>query len=291
MIVNEVGEIDIDSRLLRREESEFIQLSNGCVCCSLRLGLAKAVLDLATQKDPHTGADVFDAILVETTGIADPSSVIQTFHNISDLRRVAQIDSIVAIADCEHLLLQLAAEDVASAQIGMADFVLLNKTDLVQPDTIQEAESSIRTLNPMAEVIRTTFSQVDWRCIIDANAFDISARIEADPQLLDELRRSGHTDISSVSFRFDRPFDLQALVRFIDHISKTTKIYRSKGFLDIKGKDRKAVFHGVNSRFNVLWGDLWPQKYQRTSELVFIGRDILLAQLKQGLERCFASSC
>lgn len=284
MIVNEVGEIDIDSRLLVRDDGETVQLSNGCVCCSVRLDLAKAVHGLATKRGPD-GAG-FGAILIETTGVADPAPVIQTFQNIPDLRRVAQLDSIVTVADCEHLAGQLAAEEVAQSQIALADFVVLNKTDLASPAAIAEAEQAVRILNPAAEVIRAEFGRVEWRRIIDAGAFDISARIEADPRLLDELRRSGHKGISSVAFRFDRPFLLEPFAEFIEEISRTARIYRSKGFLHVEGQRRKAVFHGVNSRFNVFWSEPWPPGAKRASELVFIGRDFDPAALKAGLESC-----
>lgn len=276
VIVNEVGAVSIDDRLVEVQDGEIVQLANGCVCCTVRLDLARTLHRLAQSGN-------FDAIILETTGVADPAPIIQTFLNIPELKRLAQLDAFVTLVDVEQIAAQIKAEPVASQQIGMADFILLNKADLATAAQKAEARRLIADLNPFAEVLETEQARVDWRRIIEIGAFDINRRLETDPDLLEELRASSHTGIASCSFTFDQPFDLEALAAFIEEVSRSMRIYRSKGFLSVFGQRRIAIFHGVNNRFSIVWGSERAKQTKRISELVFIGREIDETALRNGL--------
>jgi G3E family GTPase len=173
VIINEVGDISLDDRFVQLEEGELVQLANGCVCCTVRLDLAKAIHRMAESAS-------FDAIIIETTGLADPAPIIQTFQNIPELRRLAQLDSFVTVADAEHLASQLANEEVARNQIALADFVLLNKIDLVPLRQIDGLIAEIQKHNPFCEILQSSYAVIDWKRILDVNAFDITKRLEVE---------------------------------------------------------------------------------------------------------------
>ncbi len=282
VIINEVGEISIDDRLVTLEEGQIIPLSNGCVCCTVRLDLARTIHKLA--QDP-----TIDAVLLETTGVADPAPILQTFQNIPELRRVAQIDSFVTVADAQAVSELLLQEPVCRDQLVLADFVLLSKTDQVDATQVARVKEDLQKLNPFAEIIPTTHGNVNWKRLLDVSAFDLNQKIAIDPLLLDELQAVAHGGIESAAFRFQTAFDLPKLEAFVDQISRQLRIYRSKGFLHIAGYQRKAIFHGVTNRFSVVWGDAWLKEERRISELVFIGRDLQRELLQAGLASCLVA--
>src|SRR5438874_7228569 len=180
IIVNEIGEIGIDGQLVENQREEIVQMNNGCVCCTVRKDLVKGV-----QKLLQRGG--FDYLLVETTGIADPGPVAQTFLNIPQLTKYVRLDSIITVVDSEQIEHQMAETETVREQIAMADFVLLNKTDLVDEPHLAKTESQIRELNPHAEIFRTNQSQVNLRELLDMNAFDVDKKLAVDPQFLNEL--------------------------------------------------------------------------------------------------------
>src|SRR5438874_7468353 len=180
IIVNEVGEIGIDGQLVENVQDEIVQLNNGCVCCTVRKDLVKGV-----QKLLQRGG--FDYLLVETTGIADPGPIAQTFLNIPQLTKFVRLDSIITVVDAEQIEAQMAETETAREQIAMADFVLLNKTDLVDEPHLAQSEKKIRELNPHAEIFRTNRSQINLRELLDMNAFDVDKKLAIDPQFLNEL--------------------------------------------------------------------------------------------------------
>ena len=194
IIVNEVGEIGIDGQLVENVQDEMVQLNNGCICCTVRKDLVKGV-----QKLLQRGG--FDYLLIETTGIADPAPVAQTFLNIPQLTKYVRLDSIITVVDAEQIAAQLRESETAREQIAMADFVLLNKTDLVDEPKLAETETAIRALNPHTEIFRTNHSQVNLRELLDMNAFDVDKKLALDPQFLDELEHRHHAEIASMSFR------------------------------------------------------------------------------------------
>jgi G3E family GTPase len=279
VIINEVGKIGVDGQLVERQQEEIVEMSNGCLCCTVRKDLVRGVQNLLKKGG-------FDYLLIETTGIAEPGPIAQTFLNIPQLQQLVRMDSIITVVDAEQIQKQLADVETAVEQVRMADFLLLNKTDLVGEETLQAAETKIRELNPHATIFRTNQSEVNLRELLDMHAFDVDQKLQVDPKFLDELSQRHHHEINSLSFEFDRPFSVEALELFVQELSEREKIYRSKGFLWIKGNPRRAVFHGVNNRFTLLWDRLWEKDEPRRSQLVFIGKGLEEGRLRPHLEQC-----
>ncbi|MEI6713732.1 MAG: GTP-binding protein [Verrucomicrobiota bacterium] len=279
VIVNEVGKIGVDGQLVERQKEEIVEMSNGCLCCTVRKDLVRGVQNLLKKGG-------FDYLLIETTGIAEPGPIAQTFLNIPQLQQLVRMDSIITVVDAEQILKQLEEAETAKEQITMADFLLLNKTDLVDEAQLQTVEAKVRELNPHATIFRTNQSEVNLKELLDMHAFDVDQKLAVDPKFLDELSQRHHHEINSISLEFERPFNVEALELFVSELSEKEKIYRSKGFLWIEGNPRRAIFHGVNNRFTLLWDRLWTKEEKRRSQLVFIGKQIDEARIRTQIEQC-----
>jgi G3E family GTPase len=257
-------------------------MSNGCLCCTVRKDLVQGVQNLLKKGG-------FDYLLIETTGIAEPGPIAQTFLNIPQLQKLVRMDSIITVVDAEQIGKQLAEAETARDQVAMADFLLLNKTDLVEEAQLEVVEKRLRELNSHATFFRTNQSQVNLRELLDMHAFDVDQKLAVDPQFLDELSQRHHHEINSVSLVLEKPFLVEALELFVKEVSEREKIYRSKGFLWIKDNPRRAIFHGVNNRFTLLWDRLWEKGEARSSQLVFIGKQLDENKLKREMEKCTLS--
>lgn len=281
VIINEVGKIGIDGALIETQKDEMLELSNGCMCCTVRTDLIKGVQNLLKKGG-------FDYLLIETTGIAEPGPIAQTFLNIPQLQQYVRLDAIITVVDAEQIEKQMKETETARSQVEMADYLLINKTDLVTPEHLDKIEGKCRELNPHAQQFRTNHSQVGLKELLDIHAFDLDRKLEADPEFLDELQNRHHHDIISFSFTFDRPIVLEKFEQLVADISDKEKVYRSKGFLWLQGNPRRAVFHGVNNRFTLMWDRLWEKGETRTSQIVFIGKEIDEAKLRARIETCLA---
>jgi G3E family GTPase len=281
VIINEVGEIGIDGKLVETQPEDMVELSNGCVCCTVRKDLVKSVQKLLKRGK-------LDYILIETTGIADPGPVAQTFLNIPQLQQYARLDSIITVVDAEQLPTQLEENEVARDQLVLADFILINKVDLVSPEALRELERQILNLNPHARIFHTEHSRVNLDELLDLNVFDLERKLVLSPDLLDEFKENNHAAFGSFSCSFDRPFAIERLETELQELSQKSKIYRSKGYLWIEGTPRRAVFHGVNNRFTLYWDRLWKKEESRQSQLVFIGKDLDRSEIESTLKRCLA---
>jgi len=281
VIINEVGKIGIDGALVEKTDDDVLELSNGCLCCTVRKDLVKGVQSLVKKGG-------FDYLLIETTGIADPGPVAQTFLNIPALQQFVRMDSIITVVDAEQIEKQMQETETAREQVAMADFLLLNKTDLCTPEHLDRIEAKARELNPHATIFRTSQSQANLKEILDMNAFKLDQKLAVDPEFLNELNTRHHHDIQSFSFEFDRPFNVEKFEFFVQRISENEKVYRSKGFLSITGNPRRAIFHGVNNRFTIMWDRLWDKDEKRISQLVFIGKLLDEAKIRAELEKCMA---
>jgi G3E family GTPase len=282
VIVNEIGKIGIDGQLIENNRDEVVEMSNGCICCTVRKDLVQSIQRLLKRGG-------FDYILIETTGIADPGPVAQTFVNIPALQRFVQLDGIITVVDAEQILKQMKETEVAIDQIAMADFVLLNKTDLVDEAQLGRVSEKIRSLNPHTRILRSTQSEVPLSELLDIHAFDVDRKLEADADFLNEMKEGRHHhDISSHSFAFEQPFAVDRFEKFVQRLSEKEKVYRSKGFLALAGQDRRAIFHGVNNRFHIFWDRAWQQDETRGSQLVFIGKKLDATAIEQGLRSCLA---
>ncbi|MBV8376707.1 MAG: GTP-binding protein [Verrucomicrobia bacterium] len=281
VIINEIGEIGIDGKLVETQTDDVVELSNGCVCCTVRKDLVKGVQKLLKK-------DQLDYILIETTGVADPGPVAQTFLNIPQLQQYARLDSIITVVDAENVSAQLIETAVAREQIALADFILVNKVDRVNADELAALEQQMLGLNPHAQIFHTEHSRVDLKQLLDLNVFDLDRKLAAMPDLLDELKQGHHSEITSFSFRFDQPFSVERLEAELQELSEQAKVYRSKGILWIEGTPRRAVFHGVNNRFTIYWDRLWEKEEARLSQLVFIGKGLDRPSIERRLRQALA---
>jgi G3E family GTPase len=279
LIINEVGEIGIDGQLVPTESEDVVEMSNGCICCTIRKDLVKGIQKLLKRSE-------LDYILIETTGIADPGPVAQTFLNVPQLQQHARLDSIITLVDAENIRQQLGETKVAREQIALADFILLNKTDLVDQNQLREVEASLTAINPFARVFRTQHSQVNLKELLDVNVFDLDHKLSVDPEFLNELRNGDHPDINSFSFKFDRPFQIEEFDTQLQSICEDSQVYRAKGIIWVSGNPRRAVFHGVNNRFTIYWDRLWQKEETRFSQLVFIGRNLDETAFAERLQDC-----
>src|ERR1700760_4744631 len=187
VLINEVGEIGIDGKLVETQAEDVVEMSNGCICCTVRKDLVKGIQKLLKR-------DRLDYILIETSGVADPGPVAQTFLNIPQLQQFARLDSIITVVDAEHLPAQLQEVEVAREQIALADFILINKVDLVSAGALEALEREILVLNPHARIFHTERSRVNLKQLLDLNAFDLDRKLSVAPAFLDELQPSNHSD-------------------------------------------------------------------------------------------------
>ncbi|MBH0239526.1 CobW family GTP-binding protein [Methylobrevis albus] len=310
VIVNEFGEIGIDNDLLVDTDEEVYEMNNGCICCTVRGDLIRVVEGLAKRRGS------FDAIIVETTGLADPVPVAQTFFMDDDVRKAAKLDAIVTVVDAKHFLARLADSTEAEDQVAFADVILLNKTDLVTAEELKAVEETIHQLNPFAKVTKTSRCSVPLSEVLDRGAFDLERMLELEPQFLEAGHDHEHvcgpdcdhdhhdhshdhhghdhghhhhhlTDITSVSLKG------AAVVpeRFIKWIGEVTQsegpnILRLKGIMAFENEPQRYVVQGVHM---IVEGDLqrpWRGDEPRESRLVFIGRHLDKAALERAFTAC-----
>ena len=289
VIVNEFGEIGIDNDLIVESDEEIYEMNNGCICCTVRGDLIRTVEGLMRRPGR------FDAILVETTGLADPAPVAQTFFMDDDVRSKTKLDAVVALVDAKHLPLRLKDSTEAADQIAFADVVVLNKIDLVNEDELREVEAAIRAINPAARIHKTERSGVDLKEVLDRGAFDLKRAVDNDPHFLDgddDHHHHHHVEESGVRSVSLRAGDMDPK-RFFPWIEKTTQIdgpniLRLKGIIAIKDDPERYVVQGVHM---ILEGDHqrpWREGEKRESRLVLIGRDLDEERLRRTFEACQA---
>jgi G3E family GTPase len=305
VIVNEFGEIGIDNELILNTNEELFEMNNGCICCTVRGDLIRTVHGLLS-KDRN-----FDAIVVETTGLADPGPVAQTFFVDGFLRSKTELDSVTTVVDAKHVELRLADSREALEQIAFADQIVLNKTDLVTEGELRAIEAHLRRLNPMAPIHRAQRSNVQLDAILGRGGFDLNRITELEPNFLtpahsdaehvhDEHCDHDHPEhhdhqhdhgIRSISLHTDKPMDRRKVARWLTALTKNQgpDILRAKGIIDVKGNNRRLVFQAVHM---ILEGDLqreWRDGEPRYSRMVFIGRNLDQAELRSAFEACVAA--
>jgi G3E family GTPase len=305
VIVNEFGEIGIDNDLIVGADEEIFEMSNGCVCCTMRGDLIRVLTGL--MKRQASAARGFDAIILETTGLADPGPVAQTFFVDDDVKARTRLDSVTTIVDARHVLASLDASREAREQVAFADQIVLNKTDLASEAELAAIEARLRRMNPLAPIHRAERCDVPLDAIIGRGGFDL-ARIEglAPASHNPAHGEAGHVhdeacqdqgphhhrmdDITGVSLSLDRPVDGERISRWLSDLlaAQGQNILRAKGIVDVAGEERRLVFQAVHM---ILDGDLqrpWRDGEARVSRMVFIGRDLDEAALKAGFEACVA---
>jgi G3E family GTPase len=285
VIVNEFGEIGIDNDLVVGADEEVFEMNNGCICCTVRGDLIRILDGLMKRKGR------FDAIIVETTGLADPAPVAQTFFMDQDVSDTARLDAVVTVADAKWLSDRLKDAPEAKNQIAFADVIILNKTDLVSAAELDAVEERIRAINPYARLHRTQNCAVPITEVLGRNAFDLDRIIELEPDFLEEGHHHHHDeDMQSLSMRIDGEVDPE---RFMPWISDLTQregpnILRCKGIVAFPNEPKRFVFQGVHM---ILDGDVqqdWKPGEKRQSRVVFIGRDLDENAIREGFLACAA---
>jgi G3E family GTPase len=310
VIVNEFGEIGIDNDLVVGADEEVFEMNNGCICCTVRGDLVRILDGLMRRKGK------FDAIIVETTGLADPAPVAQTFFIDENVGRKTRLDAVVTVADAKWLNERLKDAPEAKNQIAFADVILINKTDLVSPDELSDVEARIRGINPYAKLHRTQRAKVPLDAVLGRNAFDLDRILDLEPDFLggddhdhhhhehDYSHDHGHAhahahgglkhyhdeEMQSIALHIDKPLDPDKFFPWVQDLvqKEGPNILRCKGILAFKDDDQRFVFQGVHM---ILDGDHqrpWQAGEKRDSRIVFIGRNLPGKMITEGFEGCIA---
>jgi G3E family GTPase len=287
VIVNEFGEIGIDNDLVIGADEEIFEMNNGCICCTVRGDLIRIVSGLLKR------AEGFDGVLIETTGLADPAPVIQTFFVDDDLRDRVALDSVVTMVDAHHFLEQVDSAHEAEEQIAFADVIIVNKTDLADSAKLEKIEAKIRGLNKFARILHATKATVPLDQVLDRGSFDLKRLLEIEPGFLEEDPADHEHDASivSTSLSLEQPLDAEKFSAWMREfiMRRGTDILRSKGILSLKGQERRYVFQGIHMVMDSDWGPEWETGEKRSSRLVFIGRNLDANELQDAFRACVAS--
>jgi G3E family GTPase len=288
VIVNEFGEVDIDSEIIVSDgDEQIIQLSNGCLCCGIRDDLRATLTGLARQRSESELA--FDQVMIETTGLADPGPVAQTFFLDDEVAARYRPDAVLTLVDAVHGMEQLDTWREARRQVGFADKLFVSKIDLASADAVEALSRRLAAMNPSAPQRGASFGAVDLSDVFDVGGFNL------DPELDLGGAREAHDhhhhhddDVNSLTYRSDRPFDGERFARFMSAVvaGYGTRLLRYKGILNMAGHERKVVFQGVHQLMSHDAGAPWTPGEPRTSRLVFIGIELPRELLMRGLEQC-----
>ncbi|MRV75750.1 GTP-binding protein [Duganella sp. FT92W] len=317
VIENEFGQENIDNEILVQDSKEqIVEMNNGCICCTVRGDLIVALDSLASKRE--AGEIAFDRVVIETTGLANPGPVAQTFFVDEKVGAAYMLDAVVTVVDARHAMQQLDDNEEAQRQVGFADKLLLSKTDLVQPDELEALTARIKRINPRAPITKSDFGKVDIREVLDLKGFNLNEKLEIDPDFLaaeehehdhdhdhghcdhdhehgehcnhaHDHHHSHHTDeIAAFVFKSDRPFDSAKLDEFLGGLINVygPRMLRYKGVLFMEGADRKVVFQGVHQIMGSDLGAKWGPNDTRGSKMVFIGKNLPKDVFVRGLEQC-----
>ena len=285
VIVNEFGEVGIDGQLIVQDgDEQLIEFNNGCLCCTVRGDL----IDTITRLQARAGE--LDAILIETTGLADPAPVASTFFVSDEIRASTRLDSFVTVVDVINLEKNLEQSVEAQEQVAFADIVLVNKVDLAPDEAVARIERKVRSLNPLAKIYRSTQGVIDLSLILNANAFQLAAKLQVDPEFLGNHEHEHDPAIASFVLRESRPIDMNRFMSWITPLlqEQGDRVLRTKGVFNAHSFKERVVFQSVRmlttmSRFNA-----WQADEVRRSEYVVIGRHLDAAMFAAGFAKCVA---
>jgi len=291
VIENEFGEVGVDQELVIGAEEEIFETANGCICCTVRGDLIRVLGQLLRRRDR------FDYIIIETTGLADPGPVAQTFFVEEDLKDEFLLDAIVTVIDALHIEQHLDAIAAAGEQVAFADVLLLNKSDLVASADLARIEARLRAINSSAKIFPTVNGDIPIDAVLNVGAFDLARTLELDDHFLSALPAHGHgaadhhhdDEIGSVGIVDPRPLDAKKLEAWFSYLlqSRGPDIFRMKGVLNIRAEERRYVFHGVHMSFDSRFERPWNGAV-RGNTLVFIGRRLDRQELEAGFASCIA---
>ena len=289
VIENEFGEVGVDDAIVLDAEEEIFEMNNGCICCTVRGDLIRILGNLMRRRDR------FDQILIETTGLADPAPVAQTFFVDDEIAAQLRLDAIVTVVDAKHLLPHLdeekpdGIENESVEQLAFADRIVVNKTDLVDDHELDHVESRIREINTFAPIVRTQHGKVDLDAILEVGAFSLDRVLVDDPEFLDPDAEHQHDEtVTSVGIEMAGECDLDRLTLWLSALlqARGVDIFRSKGILAISGSDEQYVFQGVHMLLEGRALGAWADGEQRRNRLVFIGRNLDREELETSFRSC-----
>ena len=292
VIENEFGEVGIDDALVLESDEEIFEMNNGCICCTVRGDLVRILAKLLRQRPD------LDHVLIETTGLADPSPVAQTFFFDDELRDRLELDAIVTLVDAKHVLLHLdddtGGDNQAVDQIAFADRLVITKADLVDEAALTEVVRRVREINTVADVVQGEHGKVDLDRILGVHAFDLDRVVDMDPAFLTDGGGEHHHDtkVTSVGFDVTGELDPVRLDAWMDRLMQewAVDIFRMKGILAIAGEEHRHVFQGVHMLVDVQPARAWAPGEERRSKLVFIGRNLDRRQLESSFNACLVQA-
>jgi G3E family GTPase len=284
VIVNEFGEVGIDNQLVVDADEEIFEMNNGCICCTVRGDLIRIIGNLMKRRDR------FDHLVIETTGLADPAPVIQTFFVDEDLRDELRLDAVVTLVDLKHVEQHWDTEEVQE-QLAFADVLVLNKADLVSDADRAAIERRVRAINPVARLLTSEKADVPMQELLGVEAFELERALSLDPGFLAEEHDHEHDDaVGSLALVEDRPMDLEKLGSWISDLvaNRGPDLFRMKGIIQLDGKDERYVLQSVHMLIDGDFDRLWKPGERRRTEFVIIGRDLDANDLRAGFHACVA---
>jgi G3E family GTPase len=281
VIVNEIGKVGIDNQLIMNTDEEVMEMTNGCICCSVRGDLLVALKKLLQSEKE------FEAVVIETTGLASPGPIIGTFFLDPVVQDAYNIDGVITVVDSYHIFKHLEKGHEASEQIAFADRILMNKTDLIEVEDIQKVEDMLHALNPTAKVIHCENALVDVEDLLHIGTFAMKDKLELHGSTTDTSHLQA---VKSFVIREERPLNMQKVNEWITAVVEVLgeNLYRYKGILSIEGTDKRVVFQGVHSLFAGKVDREWKEGEERVSELVFIGKDLNQEWFEEHIRDCVA---
>ena len=288
VIENEFGEVGVDADLIEKSDEQIVEMNNGCICCTVRGDLIRILGELKDKR--AKGQLKFDRVVIETTGMADPGPVAQTFFTDEDIGNYYLLDSILTVLDAKHASRQLDEFHEAQEQVGFADRILMSKTDLVSEEDVRKLSERIRRMNPRAPVKQVHFGNAPIEEVLDIRGFNLNAILELDPEFLVDSHHEHHDEVESFVFRSEKPFDGDKLEQFLSGMIQVygPDLLRYKGVLWMKGKNNRVVFQGVHMMMGGDMGKPWAKGEKKSSTLVFIGKKLPKDLFIAGLEQCLA---
>jgi G3E family GTPase len=296
IIENEFGDVGIDENILSENvDEEVIEVMNGCICCTVRGDLVVALKKL------YKKVESFNGVIIETTGLADPAPVIQTFFVDEEIMKLYKLDSVITVTDAKYIMERLneekpeGVENESVEQVAFADKIILNKTDLAKDEAELEAiEERLRSLNPQAPILRCQYSKISPKELLNIQAFDLKRVLDFEPDFLDDSSQEHQHDTSvvSTSTKMEGEVNIEMLSRWIERLISEdgANLYRYKGVMAVKGKEEKFVFQGVGMLFSGAFEGRWKPHEKRESRFVFIGKNLDMEFLKCGFEACRVSN-